>query len=54
MAYGKKLNSAKSLDDVLEELREKGLLTDDEVIEIKRRGKIKIGSRTIIFEKKLN
>lgn len=49
----KKLNSAKSLDDVLEELREQGLLTDDEVIEIKRRGKIKIGSRTIIFEKKV-
>ena len=37
---------------VPKELREQGLLTNDEVIEIKRRGKIKIGSRTIIFEKK--
>lgn len=45
----KKLNAAKSLDEVLQGLRDQDLLTDEEVAEVKETGQVTIGSRTIEF-----
>ena len=47
----KKLNAAKSLDEVLQGLRDQDLLTDEEVAEVKETGQVTIGSRTIVFGK---
>lgn len=45
----KKLNAAKSLDEVLQGLRDQDLLTDEEVAKVKETGQVTIGSRTIVF-----
>lgn len=45
----KRLNAAKSLDEVLQGLRDQDLLTDEEVAEVKETGQVTIGSRTIVF-----
>lgn len=50
----KKLNVAKSLDEILKELREQNLLTDEEVTKVKETGQVTIGSRTIVFGKEQN
>ena len=50
----KKLKTAKSLDEVLNELKEQSLLTDKEIAEIKETGQVTIGSRTIVFGKEQN
>ena len=42
-------STAKTLDELLQELKSQGLLTDEEVATIKETGEITIGSKTIVF-----